>query len=55
MVNPLLNNRGATELFRLWGRSVTLESVLYGLLSSLMLLCVLLWFGCMQQSLTATA
>ncbi len=51
VVNPLLNNRGATELFRLWGRSVTLESVLYGLLSSLMLLCVLLWFGCMQQSL----
>ena len=51
IVNPLLNNRGATELMRVWGRSVTLEAVVYGLLSSLMLLCVLLWFGCMQQSL----
>lgn len=42
--NSLVNHRGNTVLFRLLGNKVTLESVLYGFFSALLILSVSLWF-----------
>ena len=43
--NPLVNESGMTELFAIGGRSFTLEALLYGLVSGLTLLSVILWFS----------
>lgn len=53
-VNALFNHRGATVLFLLPTKNaVTLESVLYGLSSAVMMMTVLLWFGCCSKLLTS--
>ncbi|HPX92845.1 MAG TPA: energy-coupling factor transporter transmembrane component T [Bacillota bacterium] len=44
LFNSLFNDRGLTVLFSIRRLSVTLESVLYGLVSGLMLSAVMLWF-----------
>ncbi len=44
LFNPLFNHRGSAVLTTLLGKPVTLEAILYGLVSGLMLLCVMLWF-----------
>ncbi len=43
--NALVNESGMTELFAIGGRSFTLEALLYGLVSGLTLLSVILWFS----------
>lgn len=43
-INPLVNTGGLTVLFVVFGRSITAESVLYGLSNGLMLSSVLIWF-----------
>ncbi len=54
LINPLFNHRGATKLFYFSnGSVVTLESVLYGLLSGIMLTSVILWFGCFYEVMTS--
>lgn len=45
MVNPMYNHRGRVVLLTLFSKPITLEALLYGLVSGLMLLCVILWFG----------
>lgn len=50
--NVLFNHRGKTILCRLFGSAVTLESLLYGFCSGIMLLTVLMWFRCMDVLLT---
>ncbi|MFA9379725.1 MAG: energy-coupling factor transporter transmembrane component T [Acetanaerobacterium sp.] len=45
LINPLVNHRGQVVLLRLFGRAVTLEALLYGAVSGMMLLAVVLWFG----------
>ncbi len=45
ILNPLLNQRGNVVLVTWLNRVITLEAVLYGLVSGLMLLCVMLWFS----------
>ena len=52
LMNAFFNDRGMTVLFRLFGRNITLEALLYGLQSGLMLLATLLWFLAMQDVLT---
>ena len=45
LANPLINHRGRMVLFTLFHRSFTLEALLYGAVSGLMLAAVLLWFN----------
>lgn len=45
IVNPLYNHRGRVVLFTLFSKPITLEALLFGLVSGLMLLSVILWFG----------
>lgn len=53
-VNALFNHRGATVLFLLPTKNaVTLESVLYGFSAAVMMMTVLLWFGCCSKLLTS--
>ena len=42
--NSLFNDRGMTSLFSFWKLSMTLESVIYGLVSGFVLSAVMLWF-----------
>ena len=53
VVNPLVNARGETILFFTKYSYVTLEAVLYGLLSGVMLGVVLLWFSCYNNVMTS--
>lgn len=54
IVNPLFNHQGMTILFYLQtGNPVTLESVLYGLASGVMLISILNWFTCYQEVMTS--
>lgn len=46
VVNPVLNHQGVTILGYLpWGNPLTLESILYGVASGVMLAAVVLWFS----------
>lgn len=54
LLNPLFNHGGITVLFWLAeGVPVTLEAVLYGLLTGFLLASVMTWFGCYQVVVTA--
>ena len=44
LTNPLFMHRGVTPLFVVFGKLVTLESLLYGAVSGAMLAAVILWF-----------
>lgn len=50
--NPLFTHRGATPLFFLNQKPITLEAILYGANSAVMLVAVLLWFSCFQLCFT---
>lgn len=54
LVNPLFNHEGMTVLayFRT-GNPLTLESVVYGMASGLMIVTVLNWFSCYQVVMTS--
>lgn len=53
-INPMFNHEGATILFYLNnGNPFTLESVVYGIVSSLMLITVIIWFSCYNQVVTS--
>ena len=54
VVNPLFNHRGATVLcYFPWGNPLTLESVLYGFASALLISAVALWFSCVNSVMTS--
>lgn len=46
LVNPVLNHAGATVLVSVGGLPVTLESLVYGLVSGSMFASVIIWFYC---------
>ncbi|OON97384.1 MAG: hypothetical protein ATN36_03615 [Epulopiscium sp. Nele67-Bin005] len=47
IINPMFNHQGATILFYLpSGNPFTLESVLYGIATGVMLITVIIWFSC---------
>lgn len=53
-VNPLFNHRGVTVLARFpHGAPLTLESVLYGLATAVMLCAVINWFVCLTAVMTS--
>ena len=51
-LNPVLNPRGETLLFTLFGRPYTLEALVYGVVLAGMLGTMLVWFGCFSTVLT---
>lgn len=54
LINPLFNHEGVTLLFYFkTGNPLTLESVIYGLASGMMLISVLNWFSCYQVVMTS--
>jgi len=54
VMNPLFNHQGATILSYLPnGNPVTLESVLYGVAASVMLVTVIAWFMCFNAVITS--
>lgn len=53
LANPLFNHRGVTMLFLLFDQWITLEAILYGLVSAGLLTAVILWFGCYQEVMTS--
>ena len=54
LVNPAFNHEGITVLTYLPdGNPLTLESILYGLASALMLAAALLWFVCVSEVMTS--
>lgn len=52
IVNPLVNPMGMTILFYTKYSYVTLEAVIYGLMTGLMLATVLMWFTCFNRIMT---
>lgn len=53
LLNPLFNHQGVTILFYLRDNPVTLESILYGLTSSLAFASALIWFSCFNTIFTS--
>ena len=54
VLNPLFNHQGVHILFYFpWGNPCTGESLLYGVLASLLLFTVLVWFRCYTVVMTA--
>ena len=53
LTNPLFSHNGATELFFLNGRAVTLESILYGINMAVMLVAVIYWCKCYNEIVTS--
>ncbi|TYC84456.1 energy-coupling factor transporter transmembrane protein EcfT [Acetobacterium wieringae] len=54
LINPLFNHAGVTILFYLQnGNPITLESIIYGLVMSVMLVQVMIWFSCYNIIMTS--
>ena len=54
VINPLFNHAGTTALFYFKnGNAVTLEAVLYGVVSAAMFAALLLWFMCLNSVMTS--
>ncbi len=54
LLNPLFNHRGVTIIcFFPNGNPLTLESLLYGLSASIMLVSVIFWFACFSEVFTS--
>lgn len=52
-INPIFNTLGETVLFSYFGRPYTLEALSYGVVIGLMLVGMLIWFGCYSAVLTS--
>jgi len=54
LLNPLFNHQGATILVYLpGGNPLTLESIMYGIAASVMLITVISWFSCFNAVMTS--
>ena len=53
IVNGLVNHRGATVLFKLFGKPVTQEALLFGLVTGLSFSAVIVWFLCYSKVFTS--
>ncbi|MDE7307731.1 MAG: energy-coupling factor transporter transmembrane protein EcfT [Lachnospiraceae bacterium] len=54
LINPAFNHEGTFILYYLpTGNPLTLESILYGIAAAVMLVSVLLWFGCYTAVMTS--
>lgn len=53
LANPLFNHRGATILFYLFDNPVTLEAIIYGVVSAGMMFAAVVWFTCYNTVVTS--
>ena len=53
LANPLFNHRGATILFYLFDNPVTLEAIVYGIVSAGMMFAAVVWFTCYNTVVTS--
>ncbi len=53
LINPLFNHSGMTILFYLRDNPITLESIIYGICSGVMLASIILWFSCYNAVMTS--
>lgn len=53
VTNPLFGQNGETILFNIGKYKYTLESLVYGGYASMMIISILLWFGCYNKIITA--
>lgn len=53
VTNPLFGQNGETILFNIGKYKYTLESLIYGGYASMMIISILLWFGCYNKIITA--
>ena len=53
LANPLFNHRGATILFYLFDNPVTLEAIVYGIVSAGMMFAAVIWFTCYNTVVTS--
>ena len=51
--NPLVNHRGVTMLCLLFDQWITLEAIVYGIVTACSLAAIILWFGCYQEVMTS--
>ena len=51
--NPMVNHRGVTMLFLLFNQWITLEAIVYGIVTACSLAAIILWFGCYQEVMTS--
>ncbi len=54
LINPLFNHQGVTILtYFSWGNPLTLESILYGIATAVLLSSTVLWFSCFNTVMTS--
>ena len=53
LANPLFNHRGATILCYLFDNPVTLEAIVYGIVSAGMMFAAVIWFTCYNTVVTS--
>ena len=53
LINPLIVHRGVTELLFINGKPITLEAILYGLFTTIMLVSVFYWFKAYNKLMTS--
>lgn len=53
LINPVFNTQGDTVLFTYFGRSYTLEALLYGAATGGMFFSVIMWFSCYNDIMTS--
>lgn len=53
LANPLFNHRGVTLLFILFDQWITLEALVYGVVSAASMAAVIYWFVCYQAVMTS--
>ena len=51
--NPLVNHRGVTMLCLLFNQWITLEAIVYGVVTACSLAAIIQWFGCYQEVMTS--
>lgn len=53
IINPLVNHHGSTFLFYLGDNPVTLEAIIFGIVTAFMLATIILWFTCYTAVMTS--
>ena len=53
ILNPLVNHKGVTTLIYLGNNPITLEAIVYGIVSAFMFAAILLWFSCYNVIMTS--
>lgn len=53
ILNPLFSHQGMTILFYLDNKPITLESFIYGIVTAMMLITMVMWFTCYNKIITS--